>query len=428
MKNVNQKEILDILENQNENICVSGAAGTGKSFVVREFYNKTNKNVILTATTGIAAINLGAETIHRFSSIGISTRPFELPKLFSIWDKIKRSTMSWDKTRMAVMRSIDVLVIDEASMLRRDQFELLDAVFANIRENTLPFGGIKLLLIADFLQLPPVITDTDLQKYKDLKNPYCFQSDLWNQAGIKTLNLTKNFRQSSGSFLEALGEIRMGIVSDETNDMLEARLHAKLETDIEPIKLFSHNYRVEQENLERLNKLSDEKINSHAIMVGKQFDVDALKRDCPAEETLTFCKGAQVMMITNDMDNKWANGTMGLIEEVNPVVVRLGNNTKVQVDKYTWERINHKIQGNDVVENVVAKMTQYPFRLAYATSIHKSQSLTMDYVELDLSACFSTGQAYTGLSRVKTLEGLKLTGWNKKSVMADKRVLEFYGC
>jgi ATP-dependent DNA helicase PIF1 len=424
--NLNQEEALKILET-NGNYLLTGGAGVGKSYVIKEFQDKTKKNIVLTATTGIASINLGGDTIHRFASLGISTRPFELPKLFGIWDKIKRSSMSWDKNRMAVMRSLDAIVIDEISMFRRDQFELLDAVLAFVKDNTLPFGGVQLILVGDFLQLPPVITDVDLTKYKDLKNPYCFQSDLWHQAGIQTLNLTKNFRQSSGIFLEALGEIRLGIVSDKTNDMLEARINAKLETDIEPIKLFSHNYRVEQENLEKLNKLPDEKINSHAILIGKKFDIEALKRDCPAEETLTFCKGAQVMMINNDMDNKWANGTMAIVEEINPVIVRLGNNTKVQVDKYTWERINHKIQGSNIVESVVAQMTQYPMKLAWATSLHRAQGLTMDYVELDLSNCFAFGQAYCGLSRVKTIEGLKLLGWNKKSVKADKRVLEFYG-
>jgi ATP-dependent exoDNAse (exonuclease V) alpha subunit len=426
MKNTTQEEALETIEN-NSNYFLTGGAGVGKSYVIKQFHDQTDKNVVLTATTGIAALNLGGETIHRFLGIGISTRPFELPKLFGLWDKIKRASTPWDKTRMAVIRSLDAIVIDEISMLRRDQFELIDAVLAHIKDNTLPFGGVKLLCIGDFCQLPPVITSDDLIKYKDLKSPYCFQSDLWEQSGIQTLNLTKNFRQSSGKFLEALGEIRVGKVSDEVNDMLLARMNAKLETDLTPVKLFSHNYRVEQENLEKLNQLPDEKINSHAIMIGKQFDIDALKRDCPAEETLSFCKGAQVMMINNDMDNKWVNGSMGIIEEVEPVVVRLGNDTKVQVDKYTWERINHKLQGDKLVESVVAKLIQYPFRLAWATSIHKSQGLTLDFVELDLSNAFAHGQGYTALSRVKTLEGLKLIGWDKKSVKADPKVLEFYG-
>ena len=426
MENKTQEEALEAL-NTDDNFLLTGGAGVGKSYVIKEFANNTNKNIVLTATTGIAAINLGAETIHRFLSLGTSTRPFEIPKLLNTWEKIKRSSTPWDKSRMAVMRTLDAIVIDEISMLRRDQFEIIDAVLASIKDNSLPFGGVQIIASGDFAQIPPVITDDDLIKYADLKKPYCFESDLWQQAGFTSLMLTKNFRQSSGKFLEALGEIRLGKVSDEVNDMLESRINAKLDTDIKPIKLFSHKYKVDQENIDNLNQLSNEKIHSHAIFTGKEYDIEALKRDCPAETTLSFCKCAQVMMLTNDPDGKYANGTMGIIEEVSPVKIRLASGIIVEVEKFTWERNNHKISGNDIVEKVVSTMTQYPFRLSWATSIHKSQSLTMDYVEMDLSKIWEYGQAYTALSRVKTLEGLKLTGWNRKVVKANKKVLDFYG-
>ena len=421
-----QKEALKLL-NKNKNVFLTGSAGCGKTFIATQFADTTRRQVALTATTGIAALNLGGETIHRFLGIGVSTRPFEIPKLINIWNKIKKSTLPWDKARWRVMCALDAIVLDEVSMLRRDQFELIEAVLANIKENSLPFGGVQMILCGDFLQLPPVVTDEDLKSYKDLQKSYCFESDLWQQAGFNSFNLTTNYRQNTGKFLEGLEQIRSGNISDEINDMFESRIEAKLDTDIEPVKLFPHKYKVENENMERLDKLPAEKIHSHAIFTGKEYDVEILKKDCPAESTLSFCEGAQIMMLTNDMNKNWVNGTMGIIESVDPVIIRLSDDKKVEVTKFTWERTIYKTQGPDIMPSVVATMVQYPFKLAYATTIHKSQGLTLDYIDLDLANCFAHGQAYVALSRAKTLEGIRLRGWNRKSISADPKVLKFYG-
>lgn len=421
-----QEEALKLLK-KGKNLLLTGSAGCGKTFIATQFSESTRKQVALTATTGIAALNLGGETIHRFLGIGVSTRPFEIPKLINTWNKIKKSTLPWDKARWKVMCALDTIVLDEVSMLRRDQFELIEAVLANIKENSLPFGGVQMVLSGDFLQLPPVITDEDLKKYSDLKKAYCFESDIWHQAGFNTFNLTTNHRQDKGKFLEALEQVRIGKISDEINDMFASRVEAKLDTDIEPVKLFPHKFKVENENLDKLAQLPDEKIHSHAIFTGKEYDVEILKKDCPAESTLSFCKGAQVMMITNEMSGAWVNGTMGIIEEVNPVAVKLSNGKKVEVPKFNWERTVYKTQGSDIVPSVAATMTQYPFKLAYATTIHKSQGLTLDFIDLDLANCFAHGQAYVALSRAKTLEGIRLRGWDRKSISADPKVLKFYG-
>lgn len=422
---MNQKDALEEIKSGN-NVLLSGPAGTGKSYIIDKFHNATLKNVALTATTGVAALNISGETINRFLSLGISTRDFELPKLFGTWDKIRKSSMVWDKNRMAVMNTLDAIVIDEISMMRRDQFELIDAVLSHIRQDSRSFGGVQIIATGDFLQLPPVITDEDLKKYPDLKNPYCFQSDSWHFGGFETLNLTQNYRQSSGEFLNALNEIRLGQVSDTTNDLLESRIGAKLETDLTPVKLFSLNRMVEQENLRKLDELPDEKVHARASFTGKDFDVEQLKKDCPAEETLSFSVGAQVMMLVNEPEGKYVNGTMGVIESVKPVKVRLSTGKTIEIERFVWEKTQHKVEENKVASKVVATMTQYPFRLSWAVSLHKSQGCTLDFVEVDLSAVFATGQAYVGLSRVRELSGLKLLGYNRKAIKADPRVLKFY--
>ncbi len=427
MKNSSDKnEIIDILDT-NANIFLTGSAGSGKTYLVSEWANQTHKNVALTATTGIAAVNLGGETIHRLLGIGIASRPFEAGKILGKWDKIKSSSTPWDKLRWKTMQALDTIIIDEVSMLRRDQFELIDIVLAGIKEISIPFGGVQMVLTGDFLQLPPVVDDDAAKLFKDLKEPYCFQSDIWKQSGIRSYNLTTNYRQGDGAFLSALEKLRVGIMTDEINAMLESRLNAKLETDLEPVKLFSHKYKVEEENFNCLKKLPHDKILSEAEYTGKPYDIEILKKDCPADANLYFCEGAQIMMLTNDHAGMWANGTMGIIEKADPLMVKLSNGNTVEVEPNVWERTAYQVKGEDVVKVVLATMRQYPIKLSWATTLHKSQGLTLDFVEMDLSSCFSVGQAYVGLSRVKTLEGLKLSGWNKKSVMADPEVLKFYG-
>jgi ATP-dependent exoDNAse (exonuclease V) alpha subunit len=190
--------------------------------------------------------------------------------------------------------------------------------------------------------------------------------------------------------------------------------------------LFPYKVDVATENKSCLNAIKEPKYVSEAEYTGKSFDVDILKKDTPAEDKLYFCKGAQIMMLTNDPADKWVNGSMGIIIDVNPVLIKLANGSVVTPELQKWERVIHKMTLGKYKQEVVATMTQYPFRLAYSQTIHKCQGLTLDYVELDLSNCFTPGQAYVALSRVKTLDGLSLRGWNKKSVFADKKVKKFY--
>ena len=221
--------------------------------------------------------------------------------------------------------------------------------------------------------------------------------------------------------------IRIGNVDKEINDMMQDRMDVEFDSDIKPIKLFTHKTKVETENIDCLQQLPHQKYVSEARLTGRDFDIEILRKDCIADEKLYFCEGAQVMMITNDPEGLWVNGTMGIIKSVEPLTIELSNSSTVNVEYHEWKRTVHKVRRNKVYIETVATMRQYPFKLAYATTVHKSQGLTLDYVEMDLSNCFTHGQAYVALSRVRNIDGLKLIGWDPEVVTANKKVLEFYG-
>lgn len=423
--NVNKEQALEIL-NSGINVFMTGPAGSGKTHLIKEFARSSKKNVALTATTGIAALNLGGETVHRFLGIGITTRPEQAEPIIKKLNKFKYSKKPWEKERWNLLNSLEVLIIDEVSMLRRDQFELIELVLSEIKNNSKPFGGVQIILVGDFFQLPPVVTPSQKKQFIDLINPYCFQSVIWNYGQINSINLTTNYRQSDSKFLQILNDIRIGKVTNEIDKIMRARLNKKLNTDIKPVKLFPYKIDVAAENTSCLKAIKEPKYLSQAEYIGKSIDIEILKKDIQAKDKLYFCKGAQVMMLTNEPNNIWNNGSMGIIVNADPVSIRLTNGRLIRPEMHKWERVVHKLVLGKWKQETVATMTQYPFRLSYSQTIHKSQGLTLDYVELDLSNCFTPGQAYVALSRVKELNGLSLKGWNKKSIFADETVRKFY--
>lgn len=427
MKNVSdEQEILKALQ-QGRNVFITGSAGSGKTYLATE-YGQNSLKTAITATTGISSLTVKGETIHRFLGLGTMSRPEHAEKITSKWFSIKNSKKSWDKEKWKLINSIDTIIIDEISMLRRDQFELMDVVLSNIKDTSIAFGGIQMVLVGDFFQLPPVVSKSDLNRYKDLYKPYAFQSQLWNNSGFKSFNLTSNYRQNDENFINILENIRVGNVTKEIEDILNSRVNVKLAVPLDPVKLFSRKLDVANENIQCLKKLPGVKYASDAEFEGTDYDCDILSRESPAEKELFFGVGAQVMMLNNDSSNRWVNGTMGIIRGTNPVRVQLSDGKTVMVELYKWERTNIRVNPlNEKIEvKVVATMKQYPFKLAYATTIHKSQGLTLDYVDIDLSDCFTSGQAYVALSRCKQLSGLSLRGFNKRSIIVDDAVKRFY--
>lgn len=423
----NHEAVLTALDS-GVNCFLTGSAGSGKTTLIGRFVKETNRKAAICATTGVAAIQVGGETIHRFLKLGISCRPPEARKILAAWSRIRSSGKPWDRAKWNTLRTIETIVLDEASMMRRDQFELIDRVLRGLRKRNQPFGGIQIILVGDMCQLPPVVKNEELEHFSDLEEPFTFQSKAWDEAGFESFNLTTNFRQGSGQFLTALEEIRWGKVSDETDDMLSSRVKVKLDTDIKPVSLFTTNKSVETHNKKHLAKLKTQKFKNSATFKGKDFDVSILKKDCLADEELLYCEGAQVMMLNNDKNSRWVNGTIGIITRCwdKSVKVLLSNGKEEIIEKHEWERRVPEVVKDELEFKVTASMEQFPFKLAYASTIHKAQGLTLDFAEMDLREAFAPGQTYVALSRVRSLEGLTLKGWNKKSVFADSAVLDFY--
>lgn len=425
MIDANKEETTNIL-NSGANVFITGKAGAGKTHLIKEYAKKSNRNIALCATTGVAALNLRGETIHRFLKLRTMMRPEMAEKITRVWQKIKRSSKPWDRRTWNLMESLDAIVIDEASMLRRDQFELIDVVLSSIYDDPRPFGGIQILLCGDFYQLPPVATGYDLARFPDLRQPYCFQSYLWKQANFQSINLTTNYRQSEPNFLEALNKIRVGEVDEKTETLMKSCIDRDFESR-NPIKLFPLKMDVARENFECLKALNNEMYLSEAEYKGKDYDIEILKKECPAEDKLYYCKDAQVMMLTNDFEGRWVNGSMGIVKETNPIVIELYNGNKIKPAENTWERTEYKVGLNGKMEaHTIAEMNQLPFRLGWSSSLHKSQGLTLECVDLDLENTFACGMAYVALSRVKSLSDLRLRGWKREVVKADPKVKEFY--
>ena len=417
------------------NTFVTGSAGSGKTFLAAEFREEEEDlerlEVALTASTGVAAINIGGETIHRFSGIGHCNRTAEIDQVVAMWDQRSRSPKPWHRNKYEALMEADTIVIDEVSMIRRDQLELIDGVLRQTRGRlTSPFGGMQVVLVGDFFQLPPVVTGTESRAFQDLKTkPFCFQSHLWSDADIQGFELTTQFRQSETDFLSALEEIRIGRVSESVHDLFMSRVGAKLDTQLRPVKLYPRRKEVAAENLACVTALKGPFYRRRALFAGPKYEIEALKKEVTAHEVFQFKIGAQVMALVNDMDGAYVNGSMGIITAVSDegVFVEWADGSSCWVANNTWERTVWEKAGGRMEKRRTASMIQLPLTLAYATTIHKSQGLTLDLVDLDPTGCFTAGQVYVALSRVRTLTGLRLKRWDPSVISADKRVLQFYG-
>lgn len=400
------------------NLFLTGAGGTGKSHLIKfikEYYTRIGIKVAVTALTGIAGLNIGGETIHRWAGIGTGDKSGD-----ELLQMARKKSKNWNGTA--------ILIVDEVSMLSPSLFEKLDFVGRNIRRVNKPFGGIQLIFSGDFCQLPPVESDQ-----------YCFECDTWKRCNFLQCELTQIMRQNDLDFQTLLTEVRMGIVSQKTKDILNARLGAKLENKdgIIPTKLFPIKRAVDKINQEELAKISRENnkpyrynaqnsiINPKNIKVRKEIEenwLGSLDKSCQAKSSIVLLKTANVMLIANiDPDAGLVNGSRGVVEsfENNLPVVRFLNGIERVVKSHEWTmKIN---------DNIEVSRKQIPLVLGYAATIHKSQSLTIDYVEADLgSDNFADGQFYTALSRVRSLEGLTISALDFSRCSCHPKVIEYY--
>lgn len=409
-----QQEVVDSYI-AGRNIFVTGSAGSGKSHLLNFLKSKyLNYGLNITASTGIAAVNIGGSTIHSWSGIGLANLPVE---------EIIRNIISkkFSKVRRKIMAAKS-LAIDEISMISKDVFEILDRVFKEIRQNDRPMGGLQILLFGDFLQLPPVD--------KNGKVDFCFNSPVWHDLNLVNFNLQEIFRQDDQEFIKLLNNLRLGKIDLDDKEKLLSRLEAKDENfAIKPTILTTHNYKVEQVNNFYLKNIVAKEQIYEAQYHGDKFKIEFLKKNCLALEKLHLKIGAQVMMIKNTYQKEGIiNGSLGVIKVFSPKksypIVEFSNGKLITIKPEEWavERFDEEKQ----LRVVDANMVQIPLILSWAITIHKSQGLTLDKISCDLGDVFSPGQAYVALSRARSLKGIFLQSINFDKICASKDAVSFY--
>jgi len=401
-----QKEALDLLM-MGKNIFLTGQAGSGKTFLLNKYikFLKSHKvSVAVTASTGIAATHLNGSTIHSWSGIGIknSINSIDL-------SKIARNSHKRDKIKNA-----KVLIIDEISMLHSYRLDMINKVCKYIKGNLRPFGGLQVILCGDFFQLPPIHekTDTEVQ--------FAYKSDAWRELDLNICYLNEQHRQLDDSFLNLLNEIRSQEVTEYTFEKLQKRLNKKLSTDLKPTKLFTHNADVDHINNHELEKIDSTAHRYKMVTRGKKEIVETLKKGCLAPEDLHLKEGAIVIFIKNNPSKGYINGTLGKVvrftDDSNPVV-RTFDGREIITSTAAWQL--------EEGERIIAEIAQIPLRLAWAITVHKSQGMSLDAAEIDLSKSFAHGMGYVALSRVKSLDGITLLGINQNALMVSSEVAAF---
>ena len=391
------------------NIFLTGKAGTGKTTFLRSLVEKSPKRMIILAPTGIAAINAGGMTIHSFFQLPFA--PYIPGTAFGGDAKYR---FRFGKEKLNIMRSIDLLVIDEISMVRADLLDAIDDVLRRFRRNSKPFGGVQLLLIGDIQQLPPVAKSDEwqmLSEYYD--SPYFFSSHALRETSFCTIELKQVYRQSDARFLSLLNAIRENRCTNEIINTLNSRYIPRINPgdDEGYIRLTTHNIQAQRINQKKLDELPSQSYRFKATIEGDFPDYSY-----PTELELELKKGAQVMFVKNDISgmHRYANGTIGRITNISNEGIEVMVNetgTRVSLEEAEWANAKYRLdeETKEIVEEVEGTFKQYPLKLAWAITVHKSQGLTFDKAIIDVSSSFAHGQAYVALSRCRTLEGLILS-------------------
>lgn len=417
-------------------VFLTGKAGTGKTTFLRHIKENEVKNTVVVAPTGVAAINAGGTTIHSFFQLPF-TPYIPVSKGFGANEAIsdKHSLISrlrLNNERKEVMQKLELLIIDEISMVRCDVLDAIDTVLRHVRsQHSVPFGGVQVLMIGDMYQLPPVIKPDEWEILSPYyKSEYFFNSHVIESQQPVYIELNKIYRQSDGAFVQVLNEVRNNEMTREGQDLLHTRYLPDLNPGREEnyITLTTHNNKADAINFKALNELDGKVYNFDATIEGEFYE-----KSFPAEVSLKLKIGTQVMFLKNDIEKvrRYFNGKIGIVEKIEGdkiFVLCEGETAPIEVKKEKWKNIRYMLDKttNQIEENEIGSFTQFPLRLAWAITIHKSQGLTFEKAIIDAGEAFSSGQVYVALSRCTTLQGMILhSRINNNSLRSDKRIANF---
>ena len=408
-------------------VFLTGKAGTGKTTFLRYMTETVGKRFVVLAPTGVAAINAGGSTIHSFFQLPLCPYLPDVKELVTEY-QMPEKYRSLKKERVKIIRTLDLLIIDEISMVRADLLDAVDMTLRRYRRNDKPFGGVQLLMIGDAQQLSPVVRENERHYMAQVyPSPYFFHSKALQKLDYVTIELQKVHRQKDERFLEILNAIRENRTDQKTLDSLNARVNAFSGNDEEEvIRLTTHNAQADEVNARKLAELPGE-----AYEFAADIDGDFPENIYPADEVLTLKKGAQVMFIRNDSNGEYYNGKIGKIEEIGPggvISVADSDGGLVTVAPVDWENSQYVLdeETKEIRQSIAGTFRQIPLRIAWAITIHKSQGLTFDKVIIDAGAAFAFGQVYVALSRCRSLEGISLdTPVRSSSIYSDMHVADF---
>jgi uncharacterized protein YpbB len=439
MQTISQEALytLQFINQTHRSIFLTGKAGTGKTTLLREIIQTTHKNTVVVAPTGIAALNAGGVTIHSMFQLPFggfipdnSAPHFSENTKFETRATLRRH-FKMNSIKKAVIKNMELLIIDEVSMLRADLLDAMDFMMQVIRKKNTPFGGVQVLYIGDLLQLPPVIRDEEWRTLRTYyKGKFFFHSHVVQQNPPLYIELSKIFRQTDDAFISVLNNLRNNQISQEDLQILNQ--YVKPDFDLKAnkgyITLTTHNAKADAMNAQALVDLEEKQVTYNPEITG-----DFPEKIYPVDANLELKVGAQVMFVKNDLslEKKFFNGKMGIIKSLstNEILVHFSDEDKtIEVEKYEWKNIRYKVDEmtKEIDEEVLGTFVHYPIKLAWAITVHKSQGLTFDKAALDVSQVFLPGQAYVALSRLRSLQGLVLLSrLQMNGISNDQDVMDY---
>lgn len=415
-----------IINNTDTHLFLTGKAGTGKTTFLKELRQQSMKRMVVLAPTGIAAINAQGSTIHSFFQLNIGP---QLPNMQSSRSK----NYSFRKSKIQLIRSLDLIVIDEISMVRADILDAIDKVLRRYCDRQKPFGGVQMLMIGDMQQLSPVVKDEEWKLLSEYyQTPYFFSSNALRETDFVTVELQEVFRQSDPLFLDILNKVRTNTIDNSTLSLINSRYIPNFHPDKEDgyIRLCTHNRQADY-----INSLELDSINAPIVTFTADIEGDFPSMSFPTDKELRLKVGAQVMFVKNDSspEKAYFNGMIGeiiLFDDKNLIHVRcLDDGRIIKLGREKWENTKYYLNNEtkEISEEIVGSFEQYPLKTAWAITVHKSQGLTFTKAILDIQYSFAHGQAYVALSRCKSLEGMVLSSpIDCSAIINDDVVEQFY--